>query len=92
MPEDEYDFTVSMNDPELGYMGFEGRDLAVQGVVVTGEDEEDPANLIPFGASVKTIRMETEFVPETNPDTITLNRDAQKINVKGFTFEVADDL
>ena len=29
--EEEYDFSVSLNDPEKGFLGFEGENLAVIG-------------------------------------------------------------
>lgn len=29
VPENNYDFTLSLNDPDLGFLGIEGRDLRI---------------------------------------------------------------
>lgn len=42
--EEDYDFTVSLNDPDKGYLGFEGENLIMHGAMIIGADENDPAN------------------------------------------------
>lgn len=41
---DDYDFTVSLNDPDKGYLGFEGEKLFLHGAMITGDDENDAKN------------------------------------------------
>jgi len=36
---DAYDFDVSINDPEKGYLGFEGKDLRLTGTATFGSDD-----------------------------------------------------
>ncbi len=37
---EDYDFDVSLNDADKGYLGFEGKDLRVTGSVKLGEDRD----------------------------------------------------
>ena len=47
---DSYDFDVSINDPDKGYMGFEGKDLRIVGTATFGADES--AKTVAFTAPV----------------------------------------
>ena len=82
---DDYDFDVSINDTEKGYMGFEGSNLRLVGTV-TKSDEA--ATTISFTAPVNKFRLEAEFIEEDNPEVIDINPKAQKPTVKEFTFDV----
>lgn len=80
---DSYDFDVSINDPDKGYLGFEGKDLRITGIAKFGEGRE-----ISFSAPIDKLRLEAEFVPEDNKEVLEINKEAQKPALKEFDLEV----
>ena len=68
---DSYDFDVSINDPDKGYLGFEGKDLRITGIAKFGEGRE-----ISFSAPIDKLRLEAEFVPEDNKEVLEINKEA----------------
>lgn len=83
---DSYDFDVSINDPDKGYLGFEGKDLRIVGKATFGADES--AEPVGFSAPVNALRLEAEFVPEDNKDVLEINKSAQKPALKEFEFDL----
>jgi len=78
---DSYDFDVSLNDAEKGYLGFEGKDLRIKGKVTLAEGKE-----VGFTAPVTKLRLEAEYIPEDNNDVLEINKNAEKPTVKLFDF------
>jgi hypothetical protein len=74
---EDYDFDVSINDAEKGYLGFEGKDLRVTGTATLGE-----GNDVAFSAPIDKLRLEIEYVPEDNTDVLEINKNAEKPTIK----------
>ena len=82
----DYDFDVSINDPEKGYLGFEGKNLRVVGTATFGVD--DAAKTVSFTAPVNALKIEAEFVAEDNKEVLEINKNAQKPALKEFEFDL----
>jgi len=80
---DDYDFDVSINDADKGYLGFEGKNLRMVGKAKFEDDKE-----LSFTAPVDKFRLEAEFVKEDNDEVIAINKNAQEPTVKDFQFDV----
>jgi len=80
---DTYDFDVSLNDPEKGYLGFEGKDLRITGTATFGEGHE-----VAFSAPIDKLKLEAEFVPEDNKEVLEINKKAMKPALKEFDLEI----
>jgi len=80
---DTYDFDASINDPEKGYLGFEGKDLRITGTAKFGEGKE-----VAFSAPIDKLKLEAEFVPEDNKEVLEINKNAKKPALKEFELEV----
>ena len=78
-----YDFDVSLNDPEKGYLGFEGKDLRITGTASFGEGKE-----VTFVAPIDKLKLEAEFVPEDSKEVLEINKKAKKPALKEFELEV----
>lgn len=76
-----YDFDVSLNDEEKGYLGFEGKNLRVKGKATFNEDKE-----VEFEVPVEKLRFEVQFVAEDNKEILAINKNAKKPEVKDFEF------
>ena len=80
---ESYDFDVSLNDKEKGYLGVEGKDLRIFGELTLNETET-----LSFTAPIEAFKFEIDIVPDTNPDIIAVNRKAVMPELKEFKFEV----
>lgn len=79
---EDYDFDVSLNDAEKGYLGFEGKDLKVTGSANLGEGRD-----VTFSAPIDRLRLEIEYIPEDNTEVLEINKNAEKPTVKEFVFQ-----
>ena len=77
---------MSINDPEKGYLGFEGKNLRVVGTATFGVD--DAAKTVSFTAPVNALKIEAEFVAEDNKEVLEINKNAQKPALKEFEFDL----
>ena len=81
---EDYDFVISLNDETLGFLGFQGDNLRVQGSATL-----DGASFS-FEAPVSTMRLEVELVEDEDEDAKKYNEDAMMPTAKDFVFELGD--
>lgn len=85
---DDYDFDVSINDEDKGYLGFEGKNLKIVGKVRTSTGEDGAEKEMDFSAPVDKFKLEAEFIKEDNKEVIEINKSAKKPVVKDFGLEL----
>ena len=73
-----YDFDLSLNDAEKGFLGFQGLNLRVVG---SGKLQDTDFT---FEAPVEQLRLECEIVPETSTEVLNYNKDAVMPLMKDF--------
>ena len=80
---ESYDFDLSFNDKDKGYLGFEGKDLRLVGELTLNKTES-----LGFTAPIEHFRFELDMVPDTNNEITVVNWKAVMPVLKEFKFEV----
>ena len=78
-----YDFDVSLNDDDKGFLGFEGKNLRVKGTATFNNDKT-----VEFEVPVEKCKFEAQFISEDNKEILAINKNARKPTVKDFEFEL----
>lgn len=84
----DYDFELSINDEDKGYLGFQALDLVFRGSATFGE--EDSSRDVSFSAPLDKMRVEGQLVDEESPEILKLNKRAKKNAVKDFSLEIGN--
>lgn len=79
---DTYDFQMSINDPDKGFLGFEATDLRVVG----SASIRDTA--FGYEVPISLLRVEVEMVGEDQEEVLRVNPAAQKPSVKEFRLDL----
>jgi len=71
---EDYDFTMALNDEELGYLGLQGDDLILEGSGKIAASQQE----FKFTADVSLLRMRITQTPEEEPEVLKFNPNAEK--------------
>ena len=82
---EDFDFEISLNDPNLGYLGGEGKDLMIKGSGIGANGEA-----FSFEADIERLRMELEKSEETDPEILKFNPNALNLAVQDLQFSIGE--
>lgn len=71
---EDYDFTMALNDDDLGYLGLQGDDLILEGSGKIAASQQE----FKFTADVSLLRMRITQTPEEEPEVLKFNPNAEK--------------
>lgn len=80
---DSYDFNLSLNDEELGFLGVQGRDLKVKGAAVTSEGKK-----FDFESPLNKFQVIVQQTDESDTKILEFNKHAKKLEVNKFDVEL----
>lgn len=81
---DDYDFDISLNDPEFGFFGLQGRNLRFVGKGKYNDND------FTFEAPISVMRIEIEMLPDDDEEVAKLNKNALMPVIKEFKFEFGE--
>ena len=75
---------MSLNDPDMGFLGFQGSNLRIVGKAKYNGNEFN------YEAPISMFKLEIEMKPDVDADVAKINQDAMMPTVKDFTFTLGD--